>query len=267
MAANLVISDSNSWHSEHMLARLHLEAVLPALAELPRLDEIAHILTNSWRFNLQISTMSGLSNKVVFDLNRQHMRPTNDELPSLNLLYLTDRQLNNSFRKRGFHVPILTGGFRFIPVLGKLQKLGAGLTHVLDPSSDPAIGQQPTETRVKLLIGTVIPNAIVQLANHDKTLGRLLHAYDGAVALFRLRDQDLSWIECDQSCHRAGQGSPPRAPDLIVNFGGADTVTGIVDGRLDKLLAVGRGDIRVQGLVPLAERLDVLMDYTARLLQ
>ena len=91
---------------------------------------------------------------------------------------------------------------------------------------------------------------------------------DGAqLALFRMEDEDLSWIACDQHRYLAGQGAPPRAPDLIVSFRCADTVIGITDGQLDKLFAVGRGDIEVQGLIPLAERLDVLMDYTARLLR
>ena len=70
----------------------------------------------------------------------------------------------------------------------------------------------------------------------------------------------VAWMEVRPGAVRWGAGESPAAVDVEITFRDEATAAAALRGQLDQLAALGRGDIVVRGLVPLAEKLGLVMD-------
>jgi hypothetical protein len=67
------------------------------------------------------------------------------------------------------------------------------------------------------------------------------------------------WFEHGAAACPAGWGEPPRRPDVRITFGDVDIAFSALREEIDTLAAVGGGQIKVEGLVPLADGLNLVM--------
>jgi hypothetical protein len=252
---------------EQLLARLHLRAVLPALAELVECDGRARAIVEGWRLRLQIGVLGGLSTTLTFENGRVAVDAGAGDLPRARLLFVSNRHLNNTFRRNGFAWPIVARGLRRYRELLHFRRLTDRLEEIL--RSSPGVQGEDAGQRRKatlVLLRSVMPAAMTELLNHDAGSRRELAPFGQALALFRVGGQDASWIRWCDGAASAGRGPPPGAPDVIVSFASPGVVLALLGGALDNLAAIGRGDLVVSGLIPVAERLDAVAARAAQLL-
>ena len=110
-----------------------------------------------------------------------------------------------------------------------------------------------------------------ELSGRDAVMRHLLAAGPPGQAVVRIAPRGavhregsspraVAWVEVREGALRWGRGESPTAADVEITFRDEATAAAALRGQLDQLAALGRGDIIVRGLVPLAETLGLVMD-------
>lgn len=244
----------NAQEKDHLLASLHLGAVLPLLSELIRTDAKATQIADHYSLRLRFSTPSGISSTLSLG--------SNGKPPSLlHLRFLSDKQVNAMFLKTGPSVPLPIWGFHLLPKLGTFQKLTTRLEQILKPEPTDLDDARFRETHLTLLLGSLIPAAVAILANLEHESRHALHPFPNAMAQFMVEDGKISsWIRSEKGVFTHGTGTPETKPDVLLHFRDMDTALAAVQNRLDNLAALGSGELIVEGLIPFADSLSLVMD-------
>ena len=250
------MSDGN----DHILARLHLKAVFPTLAALVRLDDRAQSLISGQRFGVQLKTRSGLSSRLDFLDGEVQVDSEKSGQQALELLFLTDRQLNGTFSGAGFSLPIPVRGFRYLARLRTFSKLTTRLQQILTASPRQLVDQQLLEVHVGLMMGELIPSAIAQLVSCDVPCKRWLAPYRDTLVRFEVDGGTSSLIRFQKNGAVVASGVPGELPDVIISFRDRDVALAAIRGDLDNLGALGKGQMTVRGLIPLADALGRVLD-------
>jgi hypothetical protein len=245
---------------EHILARLNLKAILPSLAALVRLDNDAQSLVAGQHFGVQLKTCSGLACRLDFLDGEVEENAARAGHQALKLLFLTDRQLNKTFSGSGFSLPIPVGGYGHLARLRTFTKLTTRLRQVLEASPRQLVEEKLLETHTDLLMGELIPSAIVQLASFDVPCRRWLAPFANTSAQFEVVGGTSSWLRFENSGAVHCSGAPEMLPDVIISFRDRHVALAAIHGNLDHLGAVGKGEMTVRGLIPLADTLGRVLD-------
>ena len=100
-----------------------------------------------------------------------------------------------------------------------------------------------------------------EMSGRDAVMRELLTKGPPGRAVVRIGSCDaLAWVEVRHGALSWGRGVSPIGPDVEIIFRDEATAAAALRGQLDQLAALGRGDIVVRGLVPLAETLGRVMD-------
>ena len=252
---------------ESTLARLHLKAVLPTVAALVRKDEHARSLMFGESFALQLSIMGGLSTRLDFGQERIEVDSGRLEPDPLQLLFLTNRQLNNAFTGKGVAVPIPTKGFRHLGAIRAFSRLTQRLRDVLNPTPESLCSMSLLAVHVDLLFGELIPRAIRQLAECEPVTRHWLDDYIGSTAWFRVNGGPSSWVRITGDQVMSGSGVPRETADVVVTFRDRQVALSAIKGELDNLAALGKGQMSISGLIPLADALDRVVDRVTQFLR
>jgi hypothetical protein len=113
--------------------------------------------------------------------------------------------------------------------------------------------------------------ATTELSGRDVVMRQLLMAGPSGRAVVRIAPRGVvhreslslpavGWVEVCHGGLRWGWGEPAVAADVEIIFRNEVTAAAALRGELDQLAALGRGDVVVRGLVPLAETLGLVMD-------
>ena len=251
---------------DHLLARLHLKAVFPTLAALVRLDHGAQSLIAGQRFGVQLRTRSGLSARIDFLDGEALVDSETSGHRAIELLFLTDRQLNRTFSGTGFSLPIPVRGFGHLARLQTFSKLTARLQQILTASPRQLADQKLREIQADLLMGELIPSAIAQLASCDGPCKRWLAPYSDKLVQIEVDGGASSWIRFQNNSAVVASKAPGELPDVVISFRDRDVALAAIRGDLDNLGALGKGQMTVRGLIPLADELGRVLDRLGFLL-
>jgi len=82
------------------------------------------------------------------------------------------------------------------------------------------------------------------------------------LAAFMIQDEPEStvWFDHGSPDQAAGWSEPPRRPDVRIVFGDMNVAYAAMRDEIDSMAAVGNGEIRVDGLIPLADGLNFVME-------
>lgn len=252
---------------EHMLARLHLNAVFPCMAAFVRLDEGARSLIAGQRFAVRLKTRSGLSSRLDFLDGEVRTGAEVSGRRIIELLFLTDRQLNNTFTGSGFSFPIPVGGIGQLVRMRTFSTLATRLQDVLMASPPQLADEKRLALHTDLLIGELIPAAVVELAGFDPSCRHWLAPYRDARVRIEVEGGVSSWV-------RFGEDGASRTPptrgepaDVVISFCDRPTALAAIHGDLDNLAALGKGRMTVRGLIPLADALGRVLERLGRLMR
>ena len=251
---------------DHILARLHLKAVFPTLAALVRLDDGARALLAGQCFGVRLTTRSGLSTRLDFRDGDVQVNSDNAGRRALELFFLSDRHLNRIFSGAGFSMPIPVRGFSHLGRLRVFSKLTDRLQRILTASRRDLVDHQLLEIHTGLLLGELIPSAIAQLVECDESCRQWLAPYSDALIQFEVVGGKSSWIRFHRNGAVYGSGSAGELPDVIISFRDREVALSAIHGELDSLAALGKGQVTVRGLIPLADALDRVLERLSFLL-
>ncbi len=250
---------------QSLLARLHLHAVLPALEDLVKVSPEARALAKGWDFSLRLRLggRDGATATLVSPGDGSLAVYPHAEVPAkLTLRFLSVVQLNRTFLNRRALPPLPTAGFWNVARVGPFTKLAKQLDAILQPEPEALKRDAVLLDQHLRLLYRVLLGAIPVLAEGDPVARHTLsHTPDGSAEI-RAPGLDLTgWARWSRGRMTGGPGVfPGGTPDVSITFADRPTVEAALLGKLDPNAAVGHGKVIVQGLVPLADGLSVVMD-------
>ncbi len=244
-----------------VLSRLYLDAVLPCLEDLAAQDPNARAIMGNTRASIALSILGGPKAVVSFDRGRIACSATSNDMPSLNLLFYTQGHLNAFFAGAKWALPLpIWGGWR-IDLMIRFAKLAARLEAVLNGHAE--VLATPEGRRLYARLSLIAAGlGLAPLAQGDAEAIRTLRTLPPGLAAFRIEGEPNStvWFDYGANQHASGWSTPPRRPDVSIVFGSLGLAYAAMRDEADTMAAIGAGEMTIEGLIPLADGLNVVME-------
>lgn len=242
--------------NRQLQARLHLFGVLPAFYDLLKHSPSARTALKTQRFRLRI--LAGrLSADLQFSPGRCRFLRDSSKPPTLCLRFLSYSQLNRQFSGKGFSLPIPTRGAQNLPALRTFSKLSEQLQQAL--VYDPGMSGSEHQLHLRLTLGIALA-AAAELIQHERFSATLFAGESDWAAEFTIGQTDFrAWIGRKEGQTCWGRGGHPQA-EARLHFKDPHVALRALDGRLDNLAAVNSGAIRIEGRIPLIDRLSLVFE-------
>jgi hypothetical protein len=245
-----------------VLSRLYLSAVLPCLTDLAAEDPAARDILGDLDASIVMRILGGAAATLRLRSGRVAWENGSGRgIPSVILLFLSDRHLNAFFSGKTWALPLtLWGGWR-VGVLRRFAKLARRLEAVLN--GDPPVLATPAGRRLHARLSLIAAGlGLRPLADGDESARNALRSLPPGLAAFSIAGEPGAtiWFDHGSVDNAAGWGEPPRRPDVCITFADMDVAYAAMRDEIDALAAIGCGQITVEGLVPLADGLNVVME-------
>ena len=243
-----------------VLARCNLFAVLGAIPHLLKLDPEAAALVAGKRIKIGFAVKDGPRATLIFQDGEAEM-VKGTEGCSIKLWFSSPEKFNALIDGTGTPIPV--SGFHHIGfLLGAFTKLTDLLSAYLRPTpeklADPVFFERSTT-----LMLYVIGRAIVQIGNHDK-VGQFSasHITDGKIKL-GIGDTLAVAIHCKD--HHLLFNHTPNDEGVTSQmvFDSLTTARDLFDGRINAIVAVGMGQVRVCGMISQVDNINRILDRVA----
>jgi hypothetical protein len=248
--------------------RLFLHAVLPCLAALVAEDERARDIAASCNAAIVFCVLGGAAATVRLAGSAVTVEPGAARRAAVILMFFSNAHLNAFFSGRSWAVPLpLWGGWR-VALLARFTRLTDRLKAVLDADPDVLATAEGRNLHARLsLLAAGLGLGPLSMGDAPARAA-LAHAPEG-LAAFSIEGVGNStvWFDNGRRAGAAGWGPPPRAPDVAVSFADSAVAFGAMREEIDTLAAIGNGQIRVTGLIPLADGVNLAMERIGVYLQ
>ena len=249
---------------EALLARLHLQAVLPALEDLVTASPEARQLVEGWRLSLRLrlAGRDGPSATIQSSGDGTLRVLTDGNAPAqMTLLFVSANQLNRTFLNATALPPLPLGAPWLLGKLPTFTKLAALLNTALQPASAASLDDENYRSLHLRLLFRVLIGAIPAIGHGDPAAAHTMATAPAGLAEIQSPVRGLrGWVRWTGKTLTSALGEPPAPPDVRITFRDLETTDAALLGTLDNNSAVGLGRIGVQGLVPLADGLGMIMD-------
>jgi len=243
-----------------VLSQLYLTAVLPCLTELAAHDAEARAAIGDAEAAIVFRIWGGAA--VTVQLRRGLVAFHATALPgaSVVLLFVSDSHLNAFFSGRKWALPILIWGGWHLRLLARFTRLADRLKAVLDGDESVIAGVEGRRLHARLSL-MAAGLGLVPLSQGDDVTRLALRAAPFGMASFEIGGEACAtaWFEHAPGGCSAGWSEPPRRPEACITFCDVGTAFDAMRDQIDTIAAVGRGQIVVDGLVPLADELSFIM--------
>jgi len=243
-----------------VLSQLYLTAVLPCLAELAAQDAQARELIGDTDASVVFRILGGTAVTVQLRRGVVAFQTGAAPRPSVVLLFLSHSHLNAFFSGEKWALPILIWGAWHVRVLTRFTRLADRLKAVLDGDESviASVEGRRLHARLSLMAAGL---GLVPLSQGDDVTRIALDAAPFGLASFDIAGElcATAWFEHAPNGCSAGWSEPPRRPEACITFCDVSIAFEAMRDQIDTIAAVGRGQIIVDGLVPLAEELSFIM--------
>ncbi len=209
MSADTAVSHPSR---EALLARLHLQAVLPALEDLVAASPAARHLVEGWNFSLRLRLAGndGPTATLVSPGDGTLRVHTHAGAPArMTLLFLSAGQLNRTFLNAAALPPLPLGAPWLLGKLRPFTKLAAELNTMLQPA-DGALDDEAFRTLHLRLLFRVLIGAIPPIGMGDPAAARsLAHTPPGLAEIQAPARGWRGWVRWDGAALTSAPGAPP----------------------------------------------------------
>ena len=242
------------------LSRLYLHAIMPCLVELVGFSAAARDEARQIKGTVQMRILRGPSVALHFHDGRVEALRERVKNPLIDLVFLSDAHLNNYCAGSKWQVPLVPRGWFRLAEIQAFSRLSDWLERHLKPSPELFVDAEHRRLYTRLTF-TAMARGLPPLAQFDEQVRRDLHRVPRGLAQFTMASEDLSlWMETRAEGVAADLGRPARKADVVLDFGSVETAFLAMQDRLDTQAALGLGEMRLTGLIPLADELNVVLD-------
>jgi hypothetical protein len=244
-----------------VLSRLYLSAVLPCLTDLAEQDPAARAIIGKTDASIALRILGGPAATLQLKDGKIDWHNGSIGWPSVTLLFFSERHLNAFFAGNKLAVPTpVWGGWR-IGLLARFSKLASLLEATLngEPSVLATPGGRRLHARLTLIAAGL---GLSSLAKGDAVAIHTLRSLPPGLAAFIIQGEPEStvWFDHGSREQTTGWSEPPRRPDVRIVFRDVDVAYAAMRDEIDSMAAVGTGEITIDGLIPLADGLNFVME-------
>ncbi len=213
------------------------------------------------RASIALSILGGPKAVVSFDRGRIACSAASTTMPSVILLFYTQGHLNAFFAGAKWALPLPIWGGWHIDLLIRFTKLAARLEGVLNGHAE--VLATPEGRRLYARLSLIAAGlGLAPLAAGDAEAMHTLRTLPAGLAAFSIDGEPNSTVWFDFGVHRSASGwsTPPRRPDVSIIFGNIGLAYAAMRDEADTMAAIGAGEMTIDGLIPLADGLNVVME-------
>lgn len=248
---------------ERALSELYLRAVLPCLSELAAHDPESAARIAGWKSEFTFRMVHRLGITLDFRDGKIVHHPFRTLYPDIDFAFLDERHLNRFFAGKMWPPPLLLRGIWRIGKLKAFSALAERLEEVLEGKgavlSDPVTRR--LHTRLNLMLAGL---GLAILAQYDPPSQAALRQLPTGLAEFTIDGETGAtvWFDNRPGAYEAGWGAPPqgRPTAVRIRFSDWEVACAALRDESDTLAEVGLGRIAVDGLIPLADGLNLVME-------
>lgn len=251
-----------------VLSRLYLHAVLPCLSALVKHDRIAHDIVGSLSAAIVFRIRGGPAVTIRLANGAATYERGAARAPSVVLLFFSDRHLNAFFGGHGWAMPLPVWGAWRLALLARFTRLTDRLTAVMDGHAEVLESAEGRALHAQLSL-IVAGLGLCPLASGDGPARAALAQAPMGLACFTIEGAQNStvWFDHGPDACDAGWGEPPREPDVAISFVDYAVAYSALREEIDTIAAIGAGQIKVVGLIPLADGVNLAMERLSDYLQ
>ncbi|HOV74641.1 MAG TPA: hypothetical protein PK967_11780 [Candidatus Hydrogenedentes bacterium] len=239
-------------------AHLNLYAVLQNIEDLLLLDAEAASWAKDWDLSLQFAVRGGPAAHLVFRNGRCTHAIGTMPSPDISLYFLTHGHLNALFDGKG--VPIPLKGFSRLGFLQKdFTRLTDRLQYFLRPDAQRLADPAYLRINTHLTLNTAL-FAVKELAAHDpasKTIAA--HIPHGILQVEVRPDGPCAFLEFSPQGIRAAKGVC-ASPAARMTFRDIGVANALLTNQLDAFLAVAQGSVILEGMLPMIDNTNLILD-------
>jgi len=251
---------------DHLRCRLYLYAILPALEDLVRVSPEARKILGDAAFALAFRTRSGLRGVWTFRDAACGFSASAATPADIELLFATDGQAVGTFEKSAIVPPMPVKGITKMSKVKLFQKISDLLESYLDPTDEQLHDEDFADAFTQMYFSLAL-RGVVQLGEAEPHAREQLQHGPHGLAEFRLADSLTAHIELAPAGIQVYREAPARDPDVRIHFTERDVAVRGLRSELDAQAEIGRGRIHMDGLVPLADTINALMERLPMYLQ
>jgi hypothetical protein len=249
-------------------SRLYLHAVLPCLSALVTHDRVARLIAESISATVVFRIRGGPAASIRLANGIATYERGAALAPSVVLLFFSDRHLNAFFSGSSWAMPMpIWGGWR-LALLARFTRLTDRLTAVMDGHPDVLATAEGRALHAQLSL-IVAGLGLCPLAAGDGPARTALAHTPFGLACFTIEGAQNAtvWFDHGPDTCDSGWGPAPRQPDVTISFVDYSVAYGALREEIDTIAAIGTGEIKVSGLIPLADGLNLAMERLSDYLQ
>ncbi len=242
---------------ESVLAKCHLHAVLPLLEELVKYDDQAKKIIADWKGTVQFSCPGGFGEYIEFSDGKAKAFRGTTQWPTVALWFFSPRELNKLFTGRGFTLPIPWKGLTRPGMLKGFTELTKRLEYYMQTPQ----GELPKEHKafvVKMKLYTAV-RAIKEVGENDPHVIPYAQKMANGVAELRIAGGPAAHIKIQNGIISPVIGSAKKV-NALMEFAGVDIAGDVFDDKIDAMAAIGAGDIKLEGMIPLVDNMNAILD-------
>ncbi len=238
-----------------LLATLHLRAVLPALTDLiAERDPGACAIVES-DFALELRVRDDLRATVRARAGAVEVTETPGP-GAARLQFRNAAALNALFQERPGVPPLPTSGFWRIGAIIRFARMAKRMSAVLQPA---AASDVPRERHARLAFGVAM-RALPLVTAHDEIARRILRSTPSGLVLLSVPPAGFeAWVRVTAEGVVTGPGAPTDPPSARISVRDLGSALASLAGEADSQAEVGLGRVVVEGLLPLADGFDALL--------
>jgi hypothetical protein len=150
--------------------------------------------------------------------------------------------------------------------MSRFSKLTEILTRYLKPAESDLKDPEFKRKHVEMMLQTGLAGA-AQIAKYDS---KVEHAIDllpyGSIQFSVLPDGPFAFVEVDQEKNISSGAGKIENPSANLDINGVDVAADLLADRLDQFAALGSGDLRASGLLPLVDEFNAVLDRVGKFL-
>jgi len=246
-------------------AHLNLAAVLQNLEDLVKLDPEMAEFTRAWDRSIQFTVANGPSAYLEFQGGVCKHESGAHPAPTIKLGFRSPEHLNDMFDGRANPSPSLSALLNFRFLTKRFARLTERLEYYLKPKEGADYDEDYRRINTTLTLLTAV-HAVAVLAELEPTSKKVAaHVPDGILQIEVLPDGPYAYLTFDNGKAVAKKGVADK-PMAKMGFRNMDVANALLSGKLDGFQAVAEGDLMLQGLLPMVDNVNLILDRVERYL-
>ncbi len=258
-------ANPNGGERDRVIAHLNMFAVLPRLAELAEFDQEAKELVKGMEYSIRFRVLGGPTLLISISNGEIKTSATDSASADTGLMFTSYAQINKMFAGEKV-VPLPYWGAWKLGDLKRFTRLTELLEKYLkadeEDLKDPVFAEQVVKMTLRVAVC-----AVPQLVAHDhKSIAWSASVPEG-VAMFKvLPDGPATCISKISGTYKPILGDV-KNPTVATEFKDLNVALAVLSGKMDAMAALGLGDIRISGLIPMADHLNSIIDRIGHFMQ